>query len=124
MGSTPEDLKDWEWDFNKFMEYGSHITVGSDWSGIFDPSLLPHLAGRVERVGSGSKERGGELLCRMITLAGAEAVRSHDETGSIEVGKKANFIAVSKNLAKRQFEDAKVMKTWFEGELVWDGNER
>ena len=56
----------------------------------------------------------------MITLSGAEAVGREAEMGSIAVGKKANFIAVDRDLSRGEFADAKVLKTWTEGELVWD----
>ena len=119
--NTPELF---EWNFNKFMKTDAHITIGSDWVGTYEPTVFPHLARIVEKVGDGSKERGGEILCRFLTLAGAEAVNEESLFGSIEVGKKANFIAVNSNLAKGEFEDAKVLKTWFEGELVWDETDR
>ena len=99
-------------------------TIGSDWSGGFEPALFPHCVKLVERLGKGDEEKGGEILCRIMTLAGAEAVGREKEVGSIEVGKRANFIAVSRNLAKGEFEDAKVTKTWFEGEIVWDENDK
>lgn len=66
------------------------------------------------------KERGGEILCRVITLSGAEAVGAQDRTGSLEVGKRANFIAVDRDLSKGHFSGAVVLKTWFEGQLVYD----
>ncbi|KAF2097565.1 amidohydrolase 3 [Rhizodiscina lignyota] len=109
-----------DWDFVKLADAGAHITVGSDWGGFFDPSLIVAGANAVERVGKGSKERGGELLCRYLTLAGAEAVGKQNERGSIEVGKKASFIAVDKDLSKGEFDGASVTKTWFEGNLVWE----
>ena len=72
-------------------------------------------------LGSGSKERGGELLCRMVTIQGAQAVGADAEVGSIEVGKKASFIVVDKDLSKGEFDGAKVLRTYFEGECVWNG---
>jgi predicted amidohydrolase YtcJ len=119
--ATPELF---DWNFPKFMERNAHITIGSDWGGTFDLPLFQYLDGVVERVGDGFRERGGERLLRMITLAGAEAVGKGDQFGSIEVGKKANFIVVDKNLSKGEFAGAKVLKTWFEGELVFDGSNK
>ena len=109
-----------DWNFTKMMKAGAHITIGSDWGAAPDPSVLPAMAGIVESVGSGSKERGGEILCQMLTINGAVAVGKEKTYGSIEVGKKANFIAVDKDLSKGEFEGATVLKTWFEGEVVWD----
>jgi len=56
----------------------------------------------------------------MLTHAGAEPVGREDELGSIEVGKQANFIAVSRNMSEGHFEGAQVLKTWFEGGLVYE----
>ena len=112
------------WRFDTFVSHDALVTVGSDWAGGWEPGLLPHGAWIVEKVSKGDKAGGGELLCYMLTLAGARAVGREKEVGSIEVGKKANFIAVSKNLAKGEVEEARVVRTWFEGEIVWDESEK
>ena len=59
----------------------------------------------------------------MITLSGAEAVGKEMEMGNIAVGKKANFIIVDRDLSRGEFADAKVLKTWAQGMLVWDETE-
>jgi predicted amidohydrolase YtcJ len=101
-----------DWNFSKMLDSEAHITIGSDWGDTSDPSLLGHCAGIVEKVGASK-------LCRILTLAGAEAVGREREMGSIEVGKKANFIALNKDLSKGEFEGAEVLSTWFEGEIVY-----
>lgn len=111
-------LMDWNW--VKMLNAGAHITIGSDWGAAPDPSLFGPLAHIVETVGRGDKVKGGELLCRMLTIHGAEAVGRDKHTGSIEIGKKANFIVVDKDLSKGEFEGASVVRTYFEGECVWD----
>ena len=70
-----------------------------------------------------TREKGGEILCRLQTLAGAQAVGRENEVDSIEMGKRANVIAVDKSLARGAFEGARVVRTWFEEEVVWDGGE-
>lgn len=40
--------------------------------------------------------------------------------GSIETGKKANFIAVDRDFSRGEFSGARVLKTWFEGKMVWE----
>jgi predicted amidohydrolase YtcJ len=119
--AAPENF---QFGFDAFLSHDALVTIGSDWGGGFDPGLLQHCAWVVEKIGKGKKARRGELLCYMLTLAGARAVGRESEVGSIEVGKKANFIAVSKNLAKGEVEEARVVRTWFEGEIVWDENEK
>jgi predicted amidohydrolase YtcJ len=109
-----------DWNFTKMMEADAHITIGSDWGATPDPSLFAPLARIVETVGQGSKEQGGEILCRMLTRHGAEAVGRETEAGSIEIGKKANFIILDKDLSKGEFEGASVLQTYFEGECVWE----
>jgi predicted amidohydrolase YtcJ len=111
-----------DWNFTKMLDAGADMTIGSDWGAAPDPEVYSACAKIVETVGRGSKEKGGELLCRMLTLAGAEAVGRGRETGSIEVGKKANFIVLDKDLSKGRFEGVKVLQTFFEGECVWDND--
>ncbi|KAF2631809.1 amidohydrolase 3 [Macroventuria anomochaeta] len=111
------------WNFAKMIDAGAHITIGSDWGAVPDPSLFQHMANIVEIVRKGDKAAGGQVLCRMMTLNGAIAVNREKELGSIEVGKKANFIVMSKDLSKGEFDGAKVLRTYFEGEKVWDANE-
>lgn len=109
-----------DWNFAKMLGSGAHVTIGSDWGAGEEPDLLPCLDGIVEVVGGGDRRGGGEALCRMLTLAGAEAVGRDTELGSIEVGKKANFIAVDRDLSRGEFDGASVWTTWFEGEVVYE----
>lgn len=108
------------WDFAKMLAANAHLTIGSDWGAGAEPDLLPCLDSIVEVVGHGDRRAGGEALCRMLTLAGAEAVGREKELGSIEVGKKANFIAVDQDLSQGKFDGASVLTTWFEGEIVYE----
>ncbi|GAB1212380.1 hypothetical protein ATERTT37_001518 [Aspergillus terreus] len=112
------------WPFKELKDAGVHVTVGSDWFLPPTPDLFPALSAIVERfgpeTGKTAKEVGGEKVCRMITLAGAEAVGKEKEMGNIEVGKKANFIVVDRDLSRGEFANAKVLKTWFEGKIVWE----
>ena len=109
-----------DWNFPKMRAAGAHITIGSDWGAGAEPDILPCMGAVVEQIGDGDKAVGGERIIRMLTLAGAEAVGREREVGSIEVGKKANFIAVDKDLSRGEFEGASVVTTWFEGEPVYE----
>ena len=109
-----------DWNFPKMLRADAHVTIGSDWGAGESPDILPCLGGVVESVGNGDKSLGGKRLCRMLTLAGAEAVGKETLFGSIEVGKQANFIAVDQDLSRGEFDGASVLSTWFEGEVVYE----
>lgn len=109
-----------DWDFSKMIKHQAHVTVGSDWIGTSPPSMLDHCAAVLKDVDTATAGKGGEALCKMLTINGAQAVGLEKEHGSIEVGKKANFIVVSRDLSLGEFDGAEVLKTWFEGELVWE----
>lgn len=108
------------WDFTQMLASEAHVTIGSDWGASESPDILPCLQSVVDIVGAGDRHRGGEIMCRVLTLAGAQAVGREKDLGSIEVGKKANFIAVDRDLSKGEFDGASVLTTWFEGEVVWE----
>jgi predicted amidohydrolase YtcJ len=125
-----------KWPFNEVLAAGALMTIGSDWLLPTNPSLFDALAAIVEKVeffpggqqstalsqGKSKKERGGEILCQVITRSGAEAVGALAQIGSLEVGKQANFIAVDRDLSKGEFSGATVLKTWFEGRMVYDSD--
>ncbi|KAF5712504.1 hypothetical protein FMUND_8385 [Fusarium mundagurra] len=108
----------------KLQDTGVHVTVGSDWFLPDTPDLFPALSAVVEcfgtQEGKTAKEVGDAKICRIKTLAGAEAVGKASEMGSIETGKKANFIAVDRDLSGGEFSGAKVLKTWFVVKMVWE----
>lgn len=124
-----------KWAFNDVQASGAKVTIGSDWILTPNPGLFDALAHIVEKVHSpaggqkikdiekkSKKEVGGEIITRIITLGGAEAVGADKEVGSIEEGKKANFIAVDRDLSKGEFHGATVLKTWFEGRVVYNSS--
>lgn len=125
--AASQGLMDWNW--AKMIKHAAHLTIGSDWT-FDDPDLLPPCALILDCVAaavmpssddaSAKRQAAGETICRMLTIAGAEATGRAATTGSIEVGKKACFISVDKDLSRGDFDGAKVLGTWFEGEKVWD----
>ena len=59
---------------------------------------------------------------RMATINGARANFLEKETGSIEVGKKADMVVLEKNLfdiPETDIADTKIMMTVFEGKTVY-----
>ncbi|KIW85874.1 hypothetical protein Z517_01267 [Fonsecaea pedrosoi CBS 271.37] len=116
-------LMDWSW--GKMIKNGAHLTIGSDWA-FQDPSLLPACALIADSVAAALpateavKITAAEAICKMLTVAGAIATGREDKTGTIEVGKKANFIMIDHDLSKGEFDEAQVLGTWFEGERVYE----
>ncbi|OAG37218.1 hypothetical protein AYO21_08517 [Fonsecaea monophora] len=116
-------LMDWSW--GKMIKNGAHLTIGSDWA-FQDPSLLPACALIADSVAAALPATeavtitAAEAICKMLTVAGAIATGREDKTGTIEVGKKANFIMIDRDLSKGEFDGAQVLGTWFEGERVYE----
>lgn len=123
------------WDFTTFLKLQAHpITVGSDWGSRGDPCLLPtvhHVARRIgewavnQDSGEVKEKAGARKVLEILTKNGAEAVGLDAVSGSIEVGKRANFIMLDRDVVGDEqnvadFANVQVLKTWFEGELVWD----
>ncbi|OCT52122.1 hydrolase [Cladophialophora carrionii] len=114
-----------DWNFGKMLKHGAHLTIGSDWA-FQDPAILPACALILDSVASAlpdapdAKSKAAEVICRILTAAGAAAVGRESTTGTIGVGKKANFILVDHDLGKGDFDGAQVLGTWFEGVRVFD----
>ncbi|KAJ9419883.1 hypothetical protein FOXG_22201 [Fusarium oxysporum f. sp. lycopersici 4287] len=121
--------KFFNWDFVGMHKTGALTTIGSDWVVVPTPNVLPSVACLAEPIGAGIKtdvddgltdlQRGSRVIIRMLTLGGAEAVDSKRSAGSIEVGKKANFIALDSDLSEGEFANATCLQTWFEGRIVY-----
>ncbi|KAL2801862.1 amidohydrolase-like protein 3 [Aspergillus granulosus] len=113
---TNDYPKLFKWPFKQVLETGGLVTIGSDWILPPSPNLFPALGALVS-------ELGAETIIKLITLAGATAVGYADRLGSIEVGKKASFIAIDRDLTRGDFSSVTVLKTWFEGKMVWNSRE-
>ncbi|EXL66625.1 hypothetical protein FOPG_17218 [Fusarium oxysporum f. sp. conglutinans race 2 54008] len=105
-----------DWDFERMVEAKNYVTIGSDWVYGMTLPMLPAVDIVARKVGA-------EKTLEMITLAGARATNREEDSGSIETGKVASFISVDRDLTQGGFEKAQVMKTWFEGELVYENRE-
>ncbi|QKD57876.2 amidohydrolase family-domain-containing protein [Fusarium oxysporum Fo47] len=111
--SQSENMRLFQYDFERMLAEEAHITIGSDWAHGLELPMFRNTAILVKKIGA-------EKVLEMITLAGAVATRREKEAGSIEAGKVASFICVDRDLTHGDFQNAKVLKTWFEGEVVYD----
>ena len=108
----------------EMLDAGVNVALGPDGApcnNTYDMFREMHLAAILH---SGHKQSAGIIdaytVLEMATIRGARALGLENCIGSIEVGKKANFIAVDKDLSRGEFKDAKVVTTWFEGEVVYE----
>lgn len=101
--------------YQSLFDAGVTVTNASDWtSSQFDPLL---------NISQGLAKSSVSLdqMIRAGTLNGAHANFLEGEIGSIEVGKKADIVVLSKNLFKidaKEIPNAEIKMTFFEGKRV------
>jgi hypothetical protein len=116
----------------KTLEGGVHISIGSDWpTGAVDANPLRMLQVLVTRKNPYERNADEPLgdpikledAIRAMTLGGAYSMRKEGEFGSIERGKAADMVVLSRNLFEidpQSIIDTKVVYTVFGGEIVYD----
>jgi len=77
--------------FREFLKRGVRVCLGTD-SLASNPDL--DILAEARFVHAKYPDFPGDTLLRMVTLSGAEALGWADETGSLESGKSADFVAV------------------------------
>jgi len=95
---------------------GVKVTIASDWTTSHFDVLTDIYRGMKTGVSL-------EEMLRAATIYGAYANFLEDEVGSIEVGKKADIVVLSKNLFSIDTEEipnVQIEKTFFDGELVYE----
>ncbi|SVB42212.1 uncharacterized protein METZ01_LOCUS195066, partial [marine metagenome] len=111
---------------------GALVVYGSDWPSVVpDPSPWPGIEAMVSRKDPYSNS-GAELgleeavdlatAIRIFTRNGSVAAKSVEQTGTIEVGKQADFIVLDQNLFDipvERISDVKVLKTLVDGLVVY-----
>ncbi len=120
------------WPARDLLDNGAIIVAGSDW-----PSAVPDMnpwtgfealitrADPLHRhVGTIWPEQAISLeeTIEIFTLGGARALKIDNKTGSLAVGKLADFIVLNHNLFEipaEQISDTSVEMTFFEGKLVY-----
>ena len=113
-------VKELVFPFKSFYERGPTISIGTDWFLPETPNLFVGISGIISRPGENLPL---ETVLRIVTRGAAEAAGVRN-TGSISVGKKANFIVLDRDiLTAEEIKSTRVKKTWFEGKLVYDYDE-
>ena len=110
-----EEMAGRMWPIKSLLEAGAGALYGSDWPSVVpDPNPWPGLEAMVTRrdpyLDSDEAlwpEQAIDLAAavRIFTINGASAAKRDDETGSLEVGKSADFIIIDRNIFAAPVED-------------------
>lgn len=114
------------------LDSGANVLMGSDWpSAAKDLSPWHAIEALVTRRNPFTdapqtlwpqQAISLEQALAIATRAGALAMRLEQRTGSIEIGKSADFLVLDRNLFEIPVEDisnTQVQQTWFEGSLIY-----
>ncbi|MBT4519067.1 MAG: amidohydrolase [Halieaceae bacterium] len=120
------------WPIKSLHEAGAHLIYGSDWPSVVpDPNPWPGIEAMVTRrdpygttPGELWPEQAMDLATtiRIFTINGAVAAKSASTTGSLEVGKSADFIILDRNVFQIPVEDigdTRVVSTVASGKAVY-----
>ncbi|MGI9263160.1 MAG: amidohydrolase [Woeseiaceae bacterium] len=124
------------WPIKDLIESGANVAAGSDWPSVAE-SMNPWPAIEALVTRRNPYTNGAEALwpeqaitldqaLKIFTLDGALAYRLEHLTGSIEVGKSADFIVLNQNLFDVSIEsvsDTRIEQTYFEGKLVFSAED-
>jgi predicted amidohydrolase YtcJ len=124
------------WPIRDLHESGATMAIGSDWPSVaVSMNPWPAIEAMVTRRNPHTDAPEAlwpeqsitlEQALEIFTLGGALAYRLETVTGSIEVGKSADFIVLDQNLFEIPIEsvsDTGIMQTYFEGELVYSAGQ-
>lgn len=113
------------------LDAGAVVTYGSDWDNVPEPNPWLGIEGMVTRRYPGNPEYGQwrkderidiETAIQVFTRNGAMAMEREDETGSIEVGKSADFIVINQNILQippQEIHKTEVLRTVLRGHTVY-----
>lgn len=83
-----------------YLERGINVSIGADGApcnNSLSPFIEMRLAGLIQKPLHGPEVMNAKTLFKMATINGAKALHLENETGSIEVGKKADFVLLNLN---------------------------
>lgn len=118
----------WQYPFRSLLEGGARMGMGSDW-GVSTANVMEEIHVAVTRTWDDDEEP----LCPEQALTPVEALtgftagsayinHADDETGSVSVGKLADFAILDRDpLLEGSFRDTKVVATIVGGEIVYEG---
>jgi predicted amidohydrolase YtcJ len=129
---VPRERVDRFWPIRDLQQSGALIAGGSDWPVVPDPSPWPAMQGMVTRRDPSGQFEGAlwpeqaidvETALRAYTCNAAQAIGMADTTGSLEVGKSADFAVLDRHLfeiGSHEIGATRVLATWFEGRPVYE----
>ncbi len=118
----------WQYPFRSLLDHGARMGMGSDW-GVSSADVMEEIHVAVTR----TWEEAEEPLCPEQALQPLEALtaftagsayinHAETETGSVSVGKLADFAVLDRDpLEEGPFREAKVVTTVIGGEVVYEG---
>ena len=125
------------WPVRSLVNSGALVFYGSDWPSVVpDTNPWPGIEAMVTRKDPYERFEGDYWLeeavdlataLRIFTINGATAGKQAAETGSLEVGKAADFIVLDRNpftIAEDELSDVQAVYTYIDGVEVWAMNPR
>jgi predicted amidohydrolase YtcJ len=119
------------WPIKDGFEAGALVIAGSDWAVIPAPDPWIGIETAITRQNPGGSARtfgAGQAITleqaiRMFTINAATRLGLDKDLGTIEAGKRADFIVIDKNpfrIPATDIHTIKVQKTYIDGEVVFD----
>lgn len=109
---------------NPIFKTGANVTLSSDWN-VNDINPLVGIANAVYLQNAGIADIHSAITA--YTINPANALGISDITGSIALGKSADFVVLERDITQataKQIADTQILMTWLEGELVFDLNDQ
>jgi predicted amidohydrolase YtcJ len=127
-----ERVKEGAYAWRKLLSSGAHIANGTD-APVESIDPIRNFYAAVTRMDTNGNPPGGfdpeermtrEEALRSYTIEGAYATFTEREAGSIEVGKNADLVVLSRDIMRvpdLEILDSKVVMTIVAGRIAWDG---